>query len=179
MANPFLTLSPNASLEEICGAAGKIFAQRKAKNQHTNFNTEIWYLAGDALDRGFTALKGMTKERVAREMGNSISRYIDAGRTDLTVTIRGKQYPAKIIAGSKYPGVRVKRSETRRDPSPYAALGRPGGRPPEYPGVVVDCPYCGGEHWYGPGPFTDPVRGVGDTLLSSCRNQGGLFYILH
>jgi hypothetical protein len=77
MANPFDVLPPGASLETICGTAGRLFEQRKWQNQHTDFNTEIWYLAGDAMDRGFPALAGMTKEQVARKMGDAISTYIE------------------------------------------------------------------------------------------------------
>jgi hypothetical protein len=77
MPNPFAVLPPGASLETICGTAGRLFEQRKWQNKYTDFNTEIWYLAGDAMDRDFAALAGMTKEQVAREMGDAISRYIE------------------------------------------------------------------------------------------------------
>ena len=77
MQNPFSVLPQNASLDAICGLAGRVLEKRKAENRYTDFNTEIWYLAGDAMDRGFAAVIGMTKEQVAREMGNAISKYIE------------------------------------------------------------------------------------------------------
>jgi len=80
MQNPFGTLSRNASRQEIYGMAGRLLAQRKAENRYSDFNTEIWYLAGDALERGFAPLTGMTKDQVAQEMGNSISRYLERQR---------------------------------------------------------------------------------------------------
>jgi hypothetical protein len=80
MKNPFDVLPQDASLNTICGLAGRLFAKRKAENRYIDFNREIWYLAGDAMDRDFAALTGMTKEQVAREMGDSISRYLAATR---------------------------------------------------------------------------------------------------
>lgn len=177
MRNPFLALPQDASLDAICSAAGTLFEERRAKNRYTDFNTEIWYLAGDAIDRDFGAMKGMMKEQVAREMGNSISRYLDAGGKYPAITIGGKEYRAKIISGKMYPEVRVKRSETHRDQSPWAAINH-GGTYPSYTRIVVDCPYCGGEHWYGgPSRFADPAVGVGHSLLYGCRKGLGLLYI--
>jgi len=83
MPNPFSGLPQNASLDAICGAAGKLLAKRKARNRHIDFNTEVWYLAGDAMDRGFDALMGMTKKQVAGEFGDCISRYLEAERQNL------------------------------------------------------------------------------------------------
>ena len=80
MRNPFSTLPQDASLDAICGLAGRLFEKRKANNRHTDFDTEVWYLAGDAMDRGFDALIGMTKKQVAGEMGTSVSRHLDAER---------------------------------------------------------------------------------------------------
>lgn len=77
MQNPFDALPQDASLDAICGMTGRVLEKRKAENRYTDFNTEVWYLAGDAMDRGFAALIGMTKEQVALEMGNAISRYIE------------------------------------------------------------------------------------------------------
>jgi hypothetical protein len=78
MRNPFRALPQDASPNTIYGAAGRLFEERTEENRFTNFNTEIWYLAGDAMDRGFDVLKGMTKEQVARQMGNFISMYLGA-----------------------------------------------------------------------------------------------------
>src|SRR5436309_3213655 len=78
MTNAFIELPEDASLDTICGQAGRMFAARKANNPQTDFNTEIWYLAGDAMSAGFSALRGMTKEQVARAMGDSISRHVNS-----------------------------------------------------------------------------------------------------
>lgn len=78
MVNAFSQLPEDTCLDTICGHAGKVFAARKANNPQTNFNTEIWYLAGDAMSAGFSALRGMKKEWIARAMGDSISRHINA-----------------------------------------------------------------------------------------------------
>ena len=64
--------------DTIYGEAGKVFAARKANNPQPDFNTEIWYLPGDPMSAGFSALRGMTKERVARAMGDFIVRYINS-----------------------------------------------------------------------------------------------------
>jgi Tol biopolymer transport system component/Flp pilus assembly protein TadD len=53
-----------------------VFAARNAKNPQIDFNKEIWYLAGDAMSAGFSALRGMTKEQVARAMGDYIARWM-------------------------------------------------------------------------------------------------------
>lgn len=78
MWNSLYSLSLDASRNEIYGAAGRVFEERKTWNPDTDFNKEIWYLAGDAEGRDFRALAGMTKEQVAREMGDYIVEYVNA-----------------------------------------------------------------------------------------------------
>jgi hypothetical protein len=76
--NTFSHLPKDASLDTICGEAGKLFAARVASNPQIDFDKEIWYLAEDAIRDGFTKLRGMTTRQVASAMGDSISRYIES-----------------------------------------------------------------------------------------------------
>ena len=94
MTNAFIELPEDASLDTICGQAGRMFAARKANNPQTDFNTEIWYLAGDAMSAGFSALRGMTKEQITGAMRDSISRHIDAQLSYYVCPVcgRGQRY---------------------------------------------------------------------------------------
>ena len=81
MDNPFRQVPKTASLDDICGEAGKVFAARKESNPLVDFNTEVWFLAGDAVEAGLLALSGMARGQVAQAMGDSISRWIDSKKT--------------------------------------------------------------------------------------------------
>jgi hypothetical protein len=76
-SQPFSHLSKYASFDDIFGEAGRVFAARKAYNRQTDFNTEMWYLAGDVMNAGFSVLRGMTKEQIARAMGNFVSNMFN------------------------------------------------------------------------------------------------------
>ncbi len=80
MTNPFSALPKDASLATICGAAGRVFEDRSSSNPGTEFNKEMWYLAGDALNNGFYVLQGMTQERVASTMASSVLSHVRANQ---------------------------------------------------------------------------------------------------
>jgi hypothetical protein len=64
--------------ETIYAEAGRVLERRINHNPRTDSDTDIWYLAEDAVDSGFDALSRMTTREVASEMGNYIYRYINA-----------------------------------------------------------------------------------------------------
>jgi hypothetical protein len=133
MANAFSQLPKDASLDTICGEAGKVFAARKANNPQTDFNTEIWYLAGDAMSAGFSALRGMTKDQVARAMGDSISRHINAQRSYKAMV--DDEYP--VVEGFIYFGNIIM-------PGSRGFVPARGAEPPQRQRFVsANCPHCG------------------------------------
>jgi hypothetical protein len=77
----FNDLPRNASLTAIYGRAGEIFEEQVKGDPETDyteqepFNKAVWFIAEAAQRQDFINLRGKSKEKIAREMGDSISRW--------------------------------------------------------------------------------------------------------
>src|SRR5207245_1229926 len=88
MATSFYSLPRSASLSSIYNQASKIFEEQVRNNPRTDYtqaqayNTAIWYIAEKACRRGFSALQYMSIGDVASGIGNHISAYLKAQKSD-------------------------------------------------------------------------------------------------
>lgn len=84
MANAFDQLPKDASLDMICGYAGRLFRAKVENDKRTDwknrkhFNDAMWFLAEDAARRDFYVLLGMRVDEIASAIGSSVSRHINS-----------------------------------------------------------------------------------------------------
>jgi hypothetical protein len=95
VTNPFSQLTKEAALDTVCAEAGKEFAARKANNPRVDFNTEVWFLAGAAVEADLSALKSMAREEVAKAIGDSISRWINSAK--IVSAFEHKRFHAELL----------------------------------------------------------------------------------
>lgn len=78
----FRDLPPDVPLSAICAKAGELFEEQVRRDRRTDytqkeaFNDAIWYLAEEAQQQGFLHFRGKSREHIANEIGDSLSRNL-------------------------------------------------------------------------------------------------------